>query len=421
MSDSSVSFINLLGLHLGKPEVFDRLLANGADINEPSNCGLPLLHFAIQKYDEPDTIRFLLSRGAKIDATDDGGFEVSAIEVAKNCISHLVFHPDKYLYSNAIEVLRILENEVWKGVLQTEPFPFLPFEGTIMKTLVVGDLHGDLLALQNVLELYRRLAARRIIFLGDFIDRGNRSLEVLDELMALSSKVDSVIFLRGNHERYLLQAFKGELPNIDVASSQDYDKRGDGLGAVLRSPKRQQYIEFIKTTAPYFIENNLFCSHAPVYKEPPFDLIGSVEHFDGTIRSFEDAIRVDYDFVESHAYGFNQEDLLVEKDRLSFCGHLELAEAPGRYSNSFCLDTMDALGVAVLDGYRFDISWIERTKASATKGAIMNSARQPTLQEQLEYLSSVKDQMIAQVGETAYMNRIKELTRGFKKRYGHRE
>src|SRR5262249_41048862 len=74
-----------------------------------------------------------------------------------------------------------------------------------MRVYAVGDLHGraDLLA-QMVSEIEADLkahpAARALhIFLGDYIDRGLYSREVLDLLVARSQHHE-VIFLRGNHE-----------------------------------------------------------------------------------------------------------------------------------------------------------------------------------------------------------------------------
>lgn len=69
----------------------------------------------------------------------------------------------------------------------------------------VGDIHGryDLM-----LRLMDRLAERsdlcRLVFLGDYIDRGEQSAEVLKGLHWLDKNVRGVICLRGNHEDMLL-------------------------------------------------------------------------------------------------------------------------------------------------------------------------------------------------------------------------
>ncbi len=77
----------------------------------------------------------------------------------------------------------------------------LLIESKIDKPIVfVGDLHGDLVPLQNILKYYPP-GPNRLIFLGDYIDRGPDSFEVLDTLKAARNKFpEDVILLMGNHD-----------------------------------------------------------------------------------------------------------------------------------------------------------------------------------------------------------------------------
>ena len=73
---------------------------------------------------------------------------------------------------------------------------------------IVGDLHGDLLALEAALALIRREArdgpASRMIFLGDLFDDGGYALEVLLRVFELILDApSSICFLAGNHEEAL--------------------------------------------------------------------------------------------------------------------------------------------------------------------------------------------------------------------------
>ena len=74
---------------------------------------------------------------------------------------------------------------------------------------VIGDIHGEFNALRKILagissDLQRRPTNQyRIIFLGDFVDRGDNSSAVIDLLISLSD-LDHIIILRGNHEAMLL-------------------------------------------------------------------------------------------------------------------------------------------------------------------------------------------------------------------------
>lgn len=69
---------------------------------------------------------------------------------------------------------------------------------------VVGDLHGSLPSLQKALELagdFRGDPNRCLVFDGDFVDRGDDSLEVFLVLLLLKIACpDKVFLIRGNHE-----------------------------------------------------------------------------------------------------------------------------------------------------------------------------------------------------------------------------
>mmetsp|Transcript_31865 Transcript_31865/g.62733 ORF Transcript_31865/g.62733 Transcript_31865/m.62733 type:complete len:319 (-) Transcript_31865:189-1145(-) len=68
---------------------------------------------------------------------------------------------------------------------------------------VVGDLHGQYSELLKVLAVCGWPASRQnyFIFNGDFVDRGNKSVEVMLALLALLAAHPGTVFLnRGNHE-----------------------------------------------------------------------------------------------------------------------------------------------------------------------------------------------------------------------------
>ncbi len=73
------------------------------------------------------------------------------------------------------------------------------------RCVIIGDIHGDLVSL---LEIFRRIKIEEaleeksaIIFLGDYGDRGEKSVEVYYLLLNLKRHYkDKIILLRGNHE-----------------------------------------------------------------------------------------------------------------------------------------------------------------------------------------------------------------------------
>lgn len=66
---------------------------------------------------------------------------------------------------------------------------------------IVGDIHGQFTDLATIFKLGKTPLKQRYIFLGDYIDRGENSLEVICLLFILKySYPKNMILLRGNHE-----------------------------------------------------------------------------------------------------------------------------------------------------------------------------------------------------------------------------
>jgi serine/threonine protein phosphatase 1 len=85
-----------------------------------------------------------------------------------------------------------------------------------MKTYVCGDIHGCFQELMNLLNIVEpmNLEENRVVFVGDYIDRGPGSFAVVEYLMGLEERFgkDHVVCLRGNHEDMCLH-FYGDYEN----------------------------------------------------------------------------------------------------------------------------------------------------------------------------------------------------------------
>ena len=68
-----------------------------------------------------------------------------------------------------------------------------------MRTLVIGDIHGGLSALKQVLERAMVKTTDKLIFLGDYVDGWSDAAETVSFLISLNS-THQCIFLRGNHD-----------------------------------------------------------------------------------------------------------------------------------------------------------------------------------------------------------------------------
>lgn len=82
-----------------------------------------------------------------------------------------------------------------------------PFDTVVY---AVGDIHGRIDLLEDLEARIVRDAAGRsetrrvIVYLGDYVDRGYQSREVLDHLLAPGPEGFERVFLRGNHEDFLV-------------------------------------------------------------------------------------------------------------------------------------------------------------------------------------------------------------------------
>jgi len=66
---------------------------------------------------------------------------------------------------------------------------------------IVGDIHGQFHDLQRILQAAGGPDGARFLFLGDYVDRGPKSMEVICLLLAFKlAQPDSFYLLRGNHE-----------------------------------------------------------------------------------------------------------------------------------------------------------------------------------------------------------------------------
>ncbi|MBA4187186.1 MAG: serine/threonine protein phosphatase [Planctomycetaceae bacterium] len=77
-----------------------------------------------------------------------------------------------------------------------------------MRVFAIGDIHGCLAAFDTLLDWVKPTREDVIVTLGDYVDRGPDSRGVIDRLLELREKLN-LICLRGNHEKMMLDAYRG--------------------------------------------------------------------------------------------------------------------------------------------------------------------------------------------------------------------
>jgi serine/threonine protein phosphatase 1 len=138
------------------------------------------------------------------------------------------------------------------------------------RAYVVGDIHGRLDLLEDLLakihaELQHRPARKTLlVFVGDLIDRGPSSAQVLERLRTYRRQGIQTVFLLGNHEEVLLRILGGDselitkwrwfggsecLQSYGVDPGEIAGVAGADALAVVRGAIPREHVEFLETFA----------------------------------------------------------------------------------------------------------------------------------------------------------------------------
>lgn len=96
-------------------------------------------------------------------------------------------------------------------ILKKEP-PILQINTKKMKKdfVIVGDVHGNLESILTIFDIMGHPKNTKYLFLGDYVDRGNNSCEVIILLYSMKCLYpDNIYLLRGNHEFRDINEFYG--------------------------------------------------------------------------------------------------------------------------------------------------------------------------------------------------------------------
>ncbi|KAA3621970.1 MAG: serine/threonine protein phosphatase [Flavobacterium sp.] len=126
-----------------------------------------------------------------------------------------------------------------------------------MRTLVVGDIHGGLRGLIQVLERVTPGKEDRFIFIGDYVDGWSENAETISYLLNFS-KTYNCVFIRGNHDELVYDFLKNKdekpmwLAHGGQATKESYAKYSQD--------EIDRHIVFFESLQNYYIDekNRLF-------------------------------------------------------------------------------------------------------------------------------------------------------------------
>ena len=146
----------------------------------------------------------------------------------------------------------------------------------------VGDIHG---CFDKLHKLIRKIDINpqkdQLIFIGDYIDRGAQTYEVIDYLLELKERFNRIVFLKGNHEEMLLQYIGGKdrLTYMVNGGQQTLESYINHHRSGSPSPFPPEHRFFFKSLRLYFETPDYIFVHAglkakiPLTRQSPEDML----------------------------------------------------------------------------------------------------------------------------------------------------
>ncbi len=137
------------------------------------------------------------------------------------------------------------------------------------RVIAIGDIHGCAAALRKLIEAIDPQPEDTLVPLGDCVDRGPESRQVIDELLRLR-EVCRLVPLMGNHEEMMLNFLEGRPQPDDwlqcggAATVESY-RGADGKLV----PAPPEHIEYIRSWADCFQTDTHFFVHGCYEAERP--------------------------------------------------------------------------------------------------------------------------------------------------------
>ncbi len=143
----------------------------------------------------------------------------------------------------------------------------------MLRVYAIGDIHGSLRALCRLIAECERDAdgrPMRLVFIGDYIDRGPDSRGVMDYIMSLQSRLaENAICLMGNHEALALSAIDDLDTENWILNGGDMTLRSYDVSSVLELPTT--HVEWLRSLRVAFDDGLRFFVLAGVNPARPLD------------------------------------------------------------------------------------------------------------------------------------------------------
>tara|TARA_E500000331_G_C17115070_1_gene651368 strand:- start:173 stop:889 length:717 start_codon:yes stop_codon:yes gene_type:complete len=202
-----------------------------------------------------------------------------------------------------------------------------------MNIFAIGDIHG---CLDQLILLHKRILSHEkfdpqkdlLIYLGDYIDRGKNSKEVINQILKLKDNKTNVINLMGNHDEFMINFLFNKKNNIKnwLNFGADFTFRSynieivefikdgfegkiiDSLRETLLKKMGDSHLNFFKTLKISFSVKKYLFVHAGVN---PQKKISDQSKVDLLLHRSEDFFNKNFKFEKVVVHGHTPEENIV--------------------------------------------------------------------------------------------------------------
>ena len=175
------------------------------------------------------------------------------------------------------------------------------------KIYAIGDIHGQLHKLKGLIEKLPIDDTCQLVFVGDYIDRGEYSFEVIEYLINLYKRYNCV-FLKGNHEDLFMNFMLGESDDMFVCNGgdstiQSYKNNGYDISQFIEYQRRNlpiTHVNFYKSLKNYYETDDYIFVHAGLL---PKNIPLSEQPVDVLLWERYDFINSDFDWGKKVIFG----------------------------------------------------------------------------------------------------------------------
>lgn len=205
------------------------------------------------------------------------------------------------------------------------------------KIFAIGDIHG---CLDKLKELMDKLVIDRpsdtLVFIGDYIDRGRYSREVVDYLIGLKNDYQNIVFLLGNHEQMFMNYLDGVNEGLYLGNGGRATLESYAISLFDNITQRkakipQDHWNFFQSLRPYYETDQYIFVHAGLREELPL----KEQAIDDLLWIRFEFIANENDFGKTVVFGHTpMRDLMVNTNKIGidtgavYGGKLTCVELP---------------------------------------------------------------------------------------------